>query len=448
MPPGGCTGGGVGQDRAEGEDVTGRRRGPPLDLFRGEIAWRADDRAGRGEALGVLRNEGDAEVDHPRAVVGQEHIPRLEVPVHQPDTVDLDEGDHQPDGEAPQALFRQRAGALHDFLQAWPRHVHRRQPWRCRARIGVHDRRGVGARHPARRLDLANEADAEAGVFHKPGQHLLDRGQPPVGPDSQEDPAHPPGPDHTDEPVAADDPWLAVVQFPHASPLDHRAQAPPPRPDDGSQALSGRVTGLALRRGTNEQSGSSPHEPSMSFRIRVYHGLVGQRTVTCGRDSVAPATGHPPLVVGGPGRRSHPVAAAPGQLRTDQVQPGLPTSARAERRVPEQPHPALDQRSIPPGRPGRGRSPGSSRCARMRAVNRRSRPSAPGGAASARHPAPRPPPAHRDAARGPAPPRSPRPPADAANGPARAPRCSPPPPTPGLLTAPCSALRITVRIVR
>ncbi len=69
------------QHRAETEDVARRADHASLRLFRGHEPGRAHDRAGLSQHT-RLHGPGDAEIDHPRPVVRQHHVRRLQVTVH------------------------------------------------------------------------------------------------------------------------------------------------------------------------------------------------------------------------------------------------------------------------------------------------------------------------------------------------------------------------------
>jgi hypothetical protein len=154
-----------------------------------------------GQVGAALGGAGDAEVDDARTVAGEQDVARLEVPVHQPGPVDGGQRRRQPGGQVPHGGGRQRPGRVDGFLQRRPGDEHRSEPRRRRVRVGVHHRRGVGARDQPGDLDLAAEPFAEAGIVREPAVHLLDGGRPAVGGDPEQHPAHPALADRGEQPV-------------------------------------------------------------------------------------------------------------------------------------------------------------------------------------------------------------------------------------------------------
>ncbi len=134
---------------AEGEDVPGRVEGPAPNLFGGHERGRADPHTGLGDrSRGCLDRSGDAEVDHPGAVGGEDDVPRLEVAVDHPGGVDglqrlRDPGEQDQDG-----LRRQGALAGDGRGERGGGDVGGGQPGARGVGVAVDDRRGVQALDP------------------------------------------------------------------------------------------------------------------------------------------------------------------------------------------------------------------------------------------------------------------------------------------------------------
>src|SRR5690606_36770102 len=134
--------------------------------------------AGPGHRGGV-QCAGDAEVDDPRAVRGEQHVARLEVAVDQPGGVHGAQRLGQADGEHRRGLGRQRAGALDHLAQRAAGHEPGGHPRRLRTGVGVHQRRAEHPADQAGRVDLLGEAGPAVGVGGQVGADRLDRQQPP-----------------------------------------------------------------------------------------------------------------------------------------------------------------------------------------------------------------------------------------------------------------------------
>jgi hypothetical protein len=88
---------GEGEHRAQAEHVAGRAELGAQNLFGGHVPGRADHQVrAHGGGPGRL---GNAEVDDPRAVLGQQHIGRLQVAMHHPGGVDGAQALRQPGGQ-------------------------------------------------------------------------------------------------------------------------------------------------------------------------------------------------------------------------------------------------------------------------------------------------------------------------------------------------------------
>lgn len=138
----------------------------------------------------MVRSPRYAEVDDARPVLGHQDVARFEVPVHQARPLDVAQRLGEPQSQRTQFPLAQRAVLLHDFGEVEPRHVERRHPRLVGVRVGVHDRRGEGAAHSARRLDLLPEARPELFLLGVRPVHELDRDLPSRGGDSQIDDSH------------------------------------------------------------------------------------------------------------------------------------------------------------------------------------------------------------------------------------------------------------------
>ncbi len=174
---------------AEREDV-GRGR----DLSRGGLLGRHEvgraDRGAGGGVRGEVGGQGDAEVDHTRPVGGQQHVGRLEVPVHDARGVDglqcLGHSGHQPQhrgdgqGSAPGDGLRQGGAG----------HVQRGRPGGRAVGVGVDQLGGVGAADAPGRLHLPAEPPPEGRVVGQLRSDHLDRHRPAALRVGQVDPAH------------------------------------------------------------------------------------------------------------------------------------------------------------------------------------------------------------------------------------------------------------------
>ena len=117
---GGVPGGGERQRRAEREHVARRRRLPGVPrLLGGHVGGRADGPAGDGE-LDPLCGPGHPEVDHPGPVRRDEHVGRLQVPVHQTGAVDRFQRLRAPGREPSGRRDRQRAALGTSWLSEAP----------------------------------------------------------------------------------------------------------------------------------------------------------------------------------------------------------------------------------------------------------------------------------------------------------------------------------------
>ncbi len=201
---GAVAGGRVDQQRAEREDVGGGRDVPGRrELLRGHERRGADQPAGDGEGL-VVGGAGDAEVDDAGAVLREQDVARLQVPVHHARLMDVPQRLDQSQRERAQGAARQRAVPLDDFGQRAAGHVQRGHPRHLGVRVGVHDGRGEGAAHPAGRRDLLPEAGPELLVQRVLRVHHLDGDLPSRGRPPEIHDAHPAAAEPVDQRVSAD----------------------------------------------------------------------------------------------------------------------------------------------------------------------------------------------------------------------------------------------------
>ena len=167
------------QHPTEREQIRRRPDRPAGDLLGRQVARRTDDDPGGGQ-VHVLERPRDAEVDHPRPVVGEQDVRRLEIAVHHPGAMDRDQRLGQPRGDVPQTVRPQRPLPVYGLLQRRPRQVLRREPRPRGIRIGIdHGGRERPADLP-NRLDLAPEPRPEAGIVGELGPDHLQRDEPPA----------------------------------------------------------------------------------------------------------------------------------------------------------------------------------------------------------------------------------------------------------------------------
>jgi hypothetical protein len=204
-------GGGESEHRAQAEHVAGRAELAAQDLFGGHEPGRADPQVrARGGGPGGL---GNAEVDDPRAVLGQQHVGRLQVPVHYSGGVDGAQALRQPGGQREQRADREWSVAAHRLGQRRPGHVGCRQPRHRAFRVRVDDERGEQAAHLLRGRDLLLELGAELGIFGQLGPDDLDRDGPPARGHPQEHLSHAAAAQLPEQPVGPDLTRIVRLQF-------------------------------------------------------------------------------------------------------------------------------------------------------------------------------------------------------------------------------------------
>jgi hypothetical protein len=144
----------------------------------------------------------DPEVDHPRPVPGQQHIRRLQVPVHHPGTMNRGQRLGHPGHQQEHALGRHRPVIGHRPRQGRPGHVRRHQPRRRPVRITVKNLRREQTVHASRGRDLLPEPNPEVRVVAQLRPHHLERHRPAARGKGQVHPAYPAGPQPSPQPVA------------------------------------------------------------------------------------------------------------------------------------------------------------------------------------------------------------------------------------------------------
>jgi hypothetical protein len=155
--------GGEGEHGAEVEDVARRADLVAHGLLGGHEPGRPDHQARLGQH-GGFRGPGDAEIDDPRTVLGQQHVRRLEVPVHHTRDVDRVQAFRQARGQRQQRRLGQRTVGVDGLFQRRPGDVRGRHPGHRSVDVGVHHLGGENAAHPPRRGDLPAETPPEIRV--------------------------------------------------------------------------------------------------------------------------------------------------------------------------------------------------------------------------------------------------------------------------------------------
>jgi hypothetical protein len=206
-----AAGGGVGQDRAEGEDVAARGQLLALQLLRGHEVQGPDDGAGSGQGGGA-RALGDAEVDDAGAVAGHDDVGR------------------QPLGQRRSQLagsgLIQRPALGDGRGQRRPRNVGRRHPRGIGAGAGVHHQGGVEAADLAGRVHLPREPAAELRVAGELRVHHLDRDLAAAWRGAQVHPAHPALAQPAQQPERPDMTRVAGLQPIHPPAPRNRQESP------------------------------------------------------------------------------------------------------------------------------------------------------------------------------------------------------------------------------
>lgn len=193
------------QDTPEGEHIARRADAVAavLGLLGRQIAGSAYHQTGRRERR-VLRRPGYAEVDETGAVVGDQHVARLEVPVDQTDPVHRAQRLGQAGAEQPYPVLGQGPVRGHRLAQRRRRDERRRQPGRLGVRVGVHQRYRPGTVDPPGDLDLPAEPLPEVRLLGVLGEQHLQRHQGAVRGACQVHDAHAAGAESAEQPMVRD----------------------------------------------------------------------------------------------------------------------------------------------------------------------------------------------------------------------------------------------------
>ena len=214
--------GGEGEDCPQAEDVARRADLMAHSLLGGHIPGRADHQA-RLRQRGGFHRPGDTEINDPRAVLGQQHVRRLEVPVHHARGVDRAQALRQARGQRQQRPGRQRPVLIHRLGQRRTGNVSRGQPRRRAIDIRVHHHGREHAAHPPRRGHLAPEPIPEIRILGQLSADDLHRHRPPARGDAEVHPPHATAAQLPHQPVRANRlriPWLQSLN--HVAPQRHR----------------------------------------------------------------------------------------------------------------------------------------------------------------------------------------------------------------------------------
>ena len=215
----------VAQQCPEAEHVTGRTYlTAGLGLLRRHVSRRADQQADSRQR-GRPGGPGDAEVDDPRPVRRQQHVRRLQVPVHQADVVDRGQPLRKTRRKTAQLRRRQRPALAHHVIERRRVDVRRRQPRHRPLGIGVHHHSRVKPVHPPRRRDLPPEPGPELPVHGQLRTDHLHRHRPPPSRPPQEHPPHPAAAQHPNQPIRPDPIRITRLQLAsHNTPQAFRNQ--------------------------------------------------------------------------------------------------------------------------------------------------------------------------------------------------------------------------------
>jgi hypothetical protein len=213
-------GGGEGENRRQAEYVARRPDFVTRGLLGGHEPGRADHQARLRQNRG-FRSPRDAEINDPRAVLRQQHVGRLEVPVHYARGVDRAQALRQACRQCQQRPRRQRPVVIHRLEQRRPGNISRRQPRRRTSDLRVHHHGREQAAHPPRRGDLPPEPHAELRIRGQLSADNLYRNRPPARGDAEVHPPHATAAELAYQPVRTDRLRIPRLQFPdHTGPPD------------------------------------------------------------------------------------------------------------------------------------------------------------------------------------------------------------------------------------
>ena len=238
LPEGGVGGAGVGEGGAQREDVRGRGHRGAAHLLGREESRRADGRPDVRQRAGAGR-PGDAEVDDPRALGGQQDVGRLQIAVHHARVMDGEQplGQRGTDGGDLRGGLRTVLVDL--VVQRGPRYVLRREPGAVRVEIGGDQPGRTAAADPPGGRDLPREARAELLVLGKVRPDHLQGHPLPALVGAEIDHAHPARAEPAVQPERPDDTRVLAPE-PH-----HRHVRP--LPAVGRPPTANRLTWHSLR---------------------------------------------------------------------------------------------------------------------------------------------------------------------------------------------------------
>ncbi len=180
----------VEQHRPQAENVAGRPDVVAESLLRGHEPGRAEFLARRRTRLGGLGGLGDPEVDHPGAVLGQQHVRGLQITVYHACRVDRAQALRQARRQRQHGIDGQRAVVAHRFGQRRPSDITRGQPRYRAVQVRVDHVRGEHAAHHPGRGDFVLEPSSELRIRGQVAPDHLDRNLPPARRKAQEHPPH------------------------------------------------------------------------------------------------------------------------------------------------------------------------------------------------------------------------------------------------------------------
>ncbi len=304
---------------AEGVAPGGRERhqGAPAEHVGGRVSGRPGVAFGRHPAGGpvggalVVRapgadDGGDAEVDDPGAVRGQDDVAGFDVAVRDPGGVQRGQALGGARRERAQHLPLQGAEGAHVGAQVPPGDVVEGEPGHAGGGVRGVQARGAHAPGAGQHVHLAGEGLAVAAPAREPGVHGLDGHAPPVAVESRVDGAHAARADPAHDPVGAEPSRVALLQ--------------------GLE--TGREAGVAGRRGNGGGGGRDAHGV-----LLVRRG--GGRRPPCTRGTrdrpgvFAPSV---PRGLGQEGRTGPARTKGPGTARSRSSHPGR--AGAAVERVP------------------------------------------------------------------------------------------------------------------
>jgi hypothetical protein len=216
---------GEGQHRPEVEDIAGRPDFTAHGLLGRHEPRRSDHQAGLRQPR-CLHGAGDAEVDDPRTVLGQQHVRRLEIPVHHAGGVDRIQALRQARGQRQQRRLGQRSVAVDCLGQRRPGNIGRSHPRHWAVDIGVHHRGGEHAAHPAGRRDLSPESRPELRIRGQLSADGLHRYRSPARGHAEEHLSHATLAEPSHQAVRADRGRISRLQFPEHATHPPRQDAP------------------------------------------------------------------------------------------------------------------------------------------------------------------------------------------------------------------------------